>query len=214
MRHSTILFDLDNTLYPASSGLMQGVDTRITEYVQMLLGLDVERAADLRRQYFIDYGTTLRGLQFHHAVDPEDYLIYVHDLVLDSFLDSDAELDHLLSQVDATKVIFTNAPSEHARRVLARLGVERHFAQIFDIRFSSFQPKPNPASYQRVLDALGIRGGDALLIEDTPANLPPARALGMSTILVSGQDERVADGLADATVPDILSALRIVLGRF
>ena len=36
---STVLFDLDNTLYPATSGLMKGVDVRIGEYVQKLLGL-------------------------------------------------------------------------------------------------------------------------------------------------------------------------------
>ena len=89
MTISTILFDLDNTLYPASSGLMKGVDTRITEYVQNLLGLDLEAAQTLRKQYFTQYGTTLRGLECHHAVDPEDYLAYVHDLAIETFLASD-----------------------------------------------------------------------------------------------------------------------------
>src|SRR5919206_3086910 len=108
MSLSAVLFDLDNTLYPASSGLMHSVDTRITEYVQNLLGVEPVEAMALRRQYFADYGTTLRGLQHHHAVDAEDYLSYVHDLALESFLASDAELDHLLGEVRATKAIFTN----------------------------------------------------------------------------------------------------------
>jgi len=142
---SVVLFDLDNTLYPVSSGLMHGVDTRITEYIRNLLDLDHDAALKLRRQYFDHYGTTLRGLQHHHAVDPEDYLSYVHDLALESFLASDAELDHLLEQVGATKAVFTNAPLDYSRRVLGVLGIERHFERIFDIRFHGFQPKPEPA---------------------------------------------------------------------
>src|SRR5262249_38591994 len=132
---TAVLFDLDNTLYPASSGLMHSVDTRITEYVQNLLGVEPAEAMDLRRQYFVDYGTTLRGLQQHHAVAPEDSLASVHALALESFLASDADLDRLLCEVGATKAVFTNAPAEYARRVLATLGIERHFENVFDIRF-------------------------------------------------------------------------------
>jgi putative hydrolase of the HAD superfamily len=207
---STILFDLDNTLYPASSGLMHSVDTRITEYVQNLLGLEPAEAMTLRRQYFVDYGTTLRGLQHHHAVDVEDYLAYVHDLAIDSFLASDAELDRLLSEIAATKVIFTNAPGDYARRVLAILGIERHFAQVFDIRFHAFMPKPDPGAYQRVLDALGVTGAETVFLEDTPQNLLPARALGIRTILVGAEQTSAAE-FADHAVPDILAALRVVL---
>jgi putative hydrolase of the HAD superfamily len=207
---SAVLFDLDNTLYPASSGLMHGVDTRITEYVQNLLGLEPAEAMALRRQYFADYGTTLRGLQYHHAVDAEDYLLYVHDLALESFLASDAELDHLLSEVCAPKAIFTNAPAEYARRVLAALGIERHFTHLFDIRFFAFQPKPEPAAYRRVLGALRIPGSRAIFVEDTAQNLAPARALGMRTILI-GEGQNHAAPVADHVAPDILAALRVVL---
>jgi putative hydrolase of the HAD superfamily len=206
---STVLFDLDNTLYPASSGLMHTVDTRITEYVQNLLGVDPAEAMQLRRQYFVDYGTTLRGLQQHHAVDPEDYLAYVHDLALESFLASDAELDHLLSEVGATKAIFTNAPGDYARRVLATLGIERHFESVFDIRFHGFQPKPDPAAYCRVLAALRACGEEVVFLEDTPCNLQPARALGMTTILISDAPQHNGS-VADYVAPDILAALRVV----
>jgi putative hydrolase of the HAD superfamily len=207
---SAVLFDLDNTLYPASSGLMHSVDTRITEYVQTLLGVAPTEAMDLRRQYFIDYGTTLRGLQHHHTVDPEDYLAYVHDLALESFLASDAELDRLLGEVAVAKAIFTNAPGDYARRVLATLGIERHFEQVFDIRFHGFQPKPDPVAYRRVLDALSVPGAEAVFIEDTPQNLCPARALGMTTILI-GAEPAGACEVADFVAPDILAALRVVL---
>ena len=204
------LFDLDDTIYPASSGLMKSIDVRISEYVKNLLGLNEQEALRLRKKYYVEYGTTLHGLQRHHAVDAEHYLDYVHDIAIESFLASDAELDHLLSRLQATKAIFTNSPAGYARRVLHVLGIERHFAHIFDIRFSGFQPKPDPAVYQSVLNALNVEGRVALLVEDTAKNLAPARALGMTTILI-GEPGSDTSTLADYVVPDVLAAIRVAL---
>ena len=205
---TTVLFDLDNTIYPASSGLLKGVDVRINEYMRGTLGLDEQAAYDLRKQYYAEFGTTLRGLQEHHEVDPEHYLEYVHDVAVESFLASDAELDHLLSELRAHKAIFTNSPANYARRVLQVLGIERHFTHVFDVRFSGFQPKPDPLVYQSVLATLEIDGAQAILVEDTARNLPPARALGMTTILIGDADEL---GLADYLVPDVLQAIRVAI---
>lgn len=211
MAITTILFDLDNTLYPSSSGLMRAIDTRIVEYVRTLLGISMEEAMTVRQDYFLTYGTTLRGLQHHHNVDAEHYLNYVHELAMDSFVASDAELDHLLGQLNATKIIFTNSPREHAERVLKALAIEQHFSQIFDIRFFLFSPKPDPAGYQRALDILGVNGNETVLIEDTLKNLVPARTLGMTTILIGDPNSLEAAALSDYVVPDILAAIRIVL---
>lgn len=207
---SAVLFDLDNTIYPASSGMMKGIDVRITDYVQNLLGLEIEQARELRQHYYRTYGTTLHGLQRHHAVDAEHYLNHVHDLAIESFLSSDAELDQLLAELRATKAIFTNSPAEYARRVLRAMGIERHFEHVFDIRFSGFQPKPDPVVYQSVLDALGVAGSAAILVEDSPQNLPPARALGMTTILI-GEPSDADAALADYVTPDVLASVRIAL---
>jgi putative hydrolase of the HAD superfamily len=152
----------------------------------------------------------LRGLQYHHTVDPEDYLAYVHDLALESCLANDHELDSLLGEVAAVKAVFTNAPGDYARRVLAMLGIERHFEQVFDIRFHGFRPKPDPTAYRRVLDALGLFGAETVFIEDTAQNLLPARALGMTTILVGAEPTSACD-VADFVAPNIQAALRLVL---
>lgn len=208
---TTVLFDLDNTLYPSASGVTQLFDTRITEYVQNFLGLDAEQAFTVRQTYFGEYGTTLRGLQQHHEVDVEHYLSYVHDLEIEAVLALDAELDRLLGQVRSTKAIFTNSPAEHARRVLKVLGIEHHFARVFDLRFCAFEPKPLLTTYHRVLDALGVKGAETVFVEDTAKNLVPARSLGMTTILLSDQSYNAGEPPADYIVPDILAALRVVL---
>jgi len=189
---------------------MKGIDVRINEYVKNLLGLDEQESLRLRKQYYVEYGTTLHGLQRHHSVDAEHYLDYVHDIAIESFLASDAELDQELSLLQANKAIFTNSPAGYARRVLQVLGIEQHFSHIFDIRFSGFQPKPDPVVYQSVLDALNVEGREALLVEDTAKNLAPARALGMTTILI-GEPNAHSKVLADYVVPDVLAAIRVAL---
>ncbi len=175
MAIEVVLFDLDNTIYPASSGLMQSLDVRIGEYVQRTLGLSEEEALQLRREYYAEFGTTLRGLQRRHQdIETESYLQYVHDIALDAFLVSDERLDAKLSTLKARKAIFTNSPREYSERVLQTLGIAHHFERIFDLRFCDFVGKPEPACYARVLGELGVPGSAVMLLEDTVANLPPA----------------------------------------
>jgi putative hydrolase of the HAD superfamily len=59
-----------------------------------------------------------------------------------------------------------------------------HFEEIYDVYFCGNQGKPALSAYQRLLDALGVEAGSCLLVEDSIANLRPAQALGMTTVLV------------------------------
>lgn len=211
MHISTILFDLDNTLYPASTGLMQQLTARITEYVQHLLDLEAEAAFETCRRYFLEHGTTLRGLQCYHQVDAEEFFACTHDLSLDTCLCRDSNLEYLLGKLNATKVVFSNAPLEHIQRVLRQLAIDHHFDQLFDIRALAFQPKPDPTGYRRVLEALQIEGNQVIMVEDTPQNLVTAREFGMTTILVAEQPDQASTAAADYIVPNIYSALSVLL---
>jgi putative hydrolase of the HAD superfamily len=209
MRFDTILFDLDNTLYPASAGVDAALHVRMNAFVQRVVGCDEETAAAMRRAYYLAHGTTLRGLQSEYSFDVEDYLEYVHDLELGALVAADAELDQLLEQIVARKVIFTNASSEHAERVLRQLGIARHFDRIFDIRYARFEPKPHPDAYRRIMAELEADPARTVLLEDTARNLPPARALGMTTVLIG--DETPESHAADMVLPDVRTALRRLL---
>jgi putative hydrolase of the HAD superfamily len=206
---TAILFDLDNTLYPLSAGLTKAIDERMTAYVQRHKGISLEEALALRQDYMANHGSTLRGLQMTDQVDADDYLRDVHDVAYESLLAIDEALDRELEALGGVrKAIFTNAPLEHAERVLRLLGIERHFEQIFDIRFMDFRAKPDPFAYERALAALGVEPTRMLLVEDTARNLPPAHALGLTTIFIGD----VAPQSADYTAPNILEALEIVKG--
>lgn len=179
-----LLFDLDNTLYSADRELFSLIDVRINRFMVEEAGIAPPEVDDLRRDYWQRYGVTLQGLIRHHAVDPEAYLDYVHDVDVASRLDPDPGLRRCLQQLTQRKVVFTNGSRAHALRVLDRLEITDQFEAIFDIRVASYLPKPFVDPYHKVLDALGLKARHCIMVEDSLANLRTAKELGMGTILV------------------------------
>ncbi len=182
----TILFDLDDTLYPRHSGIMGQIRDRIMAFIITKLGFSCDEANVLRQEYLLTYGTTMRGLQINHHIDADDYLHFVHDIPLHEYVQPDPELNAVLGAIPQRKVIFTNASREHAQGVLAVLGIGHHFERIIDIRDMDFESKPRPSAYARICHMLDVGPQECLLVEDNVRNLEPAKALGMTTVLVDG----------------------------
>jgi putative hydrolase of the HAD superfamily len=204
-----ILFDLDNTLYPKSLGIFDLVIERIRNYMEVRMGFDRELARSLRQEYLRKYGSTMRGLMIHHSLNADDFLEYVHDVGVEKRLSPDPDLEGLLKSITVEKGIFTSGHKPHAQRVLRCLGVEQYFPQIFDILFTRCIPKPNPEPYRQVLDHLCLQGKECMMIEDMPANLKPAKDLGMITVLV-GPGMGEVDGVVDHTIENILGLREIL----
>jgi putative hydrolase of the HAD superfamily len=191
-----ILFDLDDTLYPRHVGIMDQIRVLMLRYMQTRFNLSAEEADQLRRHYFQTYGTTMRGLQINHQIDPDEFLHYVHDIPLDQYLQPNPELDAVLASIPQEKVVFTNASREHAEQVLEHLDIRRRFSQIIDVRDMAYESKPQAGAYRRICELLAVDPGECLLVEDNVRNLQPAKALGMTTVLV-GHQETSADGSVD-----------------
>ena len=179
-----VLFDLDNTLYPAEKDLFSLIDVRINRYMEEVVAIDSEDVDELRRRYWKDYGATLQGLIRHHGIDPEDYLDYVHAVDVSSRLSSDLELQQAINELSLPSYVFTNGSRCHVDRVVTALGLDGLFAGVFDIRIADYQPKPNPAPYQQVLETLGLSGAQCIMVEDQLQNLRVAKQFGMKTVLV------------------------------
>jgi putative hydrolase of the HAD superfamily len=175
------VFDLDNTLYRADSGLFGHVADRMTTYIAEHFGLDREEAARRRRQYFLDHGTTLRGLMNEHGLDPEPFLQYVHDIDLSTLAPVRGIADGL-ARLGGRKYVFTNACGDYALRILDRIGLRGAIDGIFDIRDAGYVPKPAPETYRRMIDSLRIDPARSVMVEDIARNLEPASALGMTTV--------------------------------
>ena len=121
MVYTTIFFDLDDTLYTRRKGLWYAIGARMNRYMVERVGLPEADVPLLRRHYFETYGTTLRGLQRHYKVDSDDYLAFVHDIRLRNYLQPEPELRRLLLSLPQRCWVFTNADSDHAKRVLTIL---------------------------------------------------------------------------------------------
>jgi putative hydrolase of the HAD superfamily len=187
-----LLFDLDNTLYPQSSGLWEAIGDRINLYMMERLGMHPAEVGRKRDEFLTAFGTTLRALRHHYGIDPGEFLTFVHDLPLKRYIGYEPALDQMLERLPFSKVIFTNADAQHARRVLARLGIARHFERIIDIYALEFVNKPDPRAYLKALDYISAQSDECVFIEDSLINIRPARSLGMTTVLV--RDGEALDG--------------------
>lgn len=204
MQFTTLFFDLDDTLYPNTNGLWEAIRLRMTDYMLERLRLPAEEVPALRRHYFETYGTTLRGLQIHHEVNALDYLAYVHDLPLLEYLQPAPELAALLASLPQPKWIFTNADAAHAGRVLNVLGLADLFVGVIDVTAIGYACKPTPAAYQAALALAGEPDPRCcVLLDDSPRNLAPARALGFTTVLVGAGGR--PDPAASLSIPSLLS---------
>ena len=181
------IFDLDNTLYPASCSLFPQIDQRMRHFVANYLDLSLDEAHRVQKSYYRDHGTTLNGLMTLHGMEPDAFLDFVHDID-HGVLSPEPRLDEALSLLPGRKFIFTNGTERHAEKVLAALGLEQHFQGIFDIRAASFRPKPDHAPYETLVRRFGLRAERCAMVEDLQRNLLPAHLLGMTTLWVRQDD--------------------------
>lgn len=189
MPFSTLFFDLDDTLYPSTSGVWEAITVRMNSFMVDVLQIPKEDVPRLRKHYYDTFGTTLRGLQRNHGVDPEQFLAYVHDLPLSQYLQPDPPLRELLKSLPQRKLIFTNADDAHAARVLKVLGLEGCFDAVIDVRRAQWVCKPSPQAYRLAMQiAVESEPSRCVLFEDSIRNLEPARQLGFCTVLVKLSD--------------------------
>jgi putative hydrolase of the HAD superfamily len=210
------IFDLDNCLYPAATGLFALIDERMGAYIQRLLGCDPVEAKRVQKSHFHAHGTTLAGLMKEHGVDPHDFLEDVHAVSLDR-VSRDDRLGHALAQLPGRKFVFTNGDAPYARRVLDAIGVEGHFDELHDIHASELKPKPDPHGYELLCERFAIDPHHALLADDMVQNLAPAKALGMTTVWVDNGSERgdhnYDERVVDCRITKVGEWLESILGE-
>ena len=193
MRFTTLFFDLDDTLYPNTTGLWKAIKERMNIYMHERIGIPEKDVPQLREQYFKMYGTTLRGLQARHSVDVEDFLAFVHDLPLDKYLTPDPIQREVIASLGGRNVIFTNADVNHARRVLSALKLDDLFEVIVDVNAVSPYCKPMPESFAIAMDLANEPDPrKCVMIDDLPRTTRAALDVGMASLLY-GHEEPTSD---------------------
>jgi putative hydrolase of the HAD superfamily len=179
----TWVFDLDNTLYPHHVNLWQQVDKRIGEYIANYLKVNADEARRIQKDYYRRYGTSMRGMMSLHGVSADDYLAYVHQID-HSPLEPNPAMGAAIAKLPGRKLILTNGSTDHAAKVLERLGIGSHFEAVFDIIAAELEPKPAPQTYQRFLALYDVEPKSSAMFEDLARNLVIPHHLGMTTVLV------------------------------
>ncbi len=194
LRHiESWIFDLDNSLYPASANLFELIDIRMGQYIERLLGCDSAEARRVQKQHFRDHGTTLAGLMHSHGIEPRDFLDFVHDIDL-ARISADPDLVRSIDRLPGRKFVFTNGDATYAARVLDKLGLANLWDGLHDIHAMNYVPKPHPDAYRQMCERHGIDPARALFVEDMARNLAPAKALGMTTVWIDNGSEQAGYG--------------------
>jgi putative hydrolase of the HAD superfamily len=207
----TWIFDLDNTLYPASCRLFDQIHARMTQFIADRLGVSPEAALTIQKTYFREHGTTMRGLMTVERIDPEDFLAFVHEIDL-ACVPPDPVLVEALTRLPGRKIVHTNGSRRHAERLLDHLGISGSFCGVIDIAAAGYEPKPALAGYHELLRRHEVAPCTALMVEDMARNLVPAATLGMTTAWVRNPAEWAADGCEGDHIHHIVDDLAAFLG--
>ena len=196
MKIEVILFDLDDTLYPDTSGIWALIRERIDLFMIEKVGYKPENVHEARENFFRQFGTTLRGLESTHHIDPIQYLNFVHDIPLINYLLPNSQLDKMLSSISIKKVIFTNGDRWHARRVTDTLKITQHFTEVIDVIDVNPFCKPMIESFQIALSKLGISDPKkVLLVDDNLKNIQMGQSIGLETVLISSKYKSQDNGI-------------------
>ena len=178
------IFDLDNTLYPASIDLFGQINVKMSNYIMNLLDVDKVAADKMRAVYWEKYGTSLAGLMKNYKIDPDDFLNIVHDIDF-SVLPKDLDLLDALNNLPGRKLVYTNGTVPYAREVLKYRGLLDVFGEIYGIEDATYVPKPFPVAFETIFSKANIVYNRSAMFEDEVRNLEVPFKLGLKTILIS-----------------------------
>tara|TARA_B100000427_G_scaffold35583_1_gene25827 strand:- start:204 stop:881 length:678 start_codon:yes stop_codon:yes gene_type:complete len=193
-RIDTWIFDLDNTLYSADSGIFQQVHELMGKFVSNHLNIGINEAKKIQKKYYKEHGTTLKGLMDNHGVEPDYFLAEVHKLDY-SIVNSNKNLNNELNKLNGKKIIYTNANMQHTLDVLERIELSNFFDEIFDIKMANYVPKPEITPYEEIIKKYDLNPNSSAMFDDIAKNLVPAKKVGFTSIWIDAGYENFSDDI-------------------
>lgn len=184
MKIKHLLFDCDNTLYPCSSAMDEGITRRMLECVAEFFNCPMEEAVKIRHQRIAGFSTTLEWLRSEGLTDIEKFLAHVHPESEAQELPPQPDLREFLQNLPYKKTVLTNAPHEHCDNVLKLLNVFDQFDCVTDIRDTGFYGKPYPDAFLKAVEKAGSTIEETIFIDDMIKYVDGWKALGGTAILV------------------------------
>ncbi len=179
-----LIFDLDGTLYPYSSGTQELFEKRIVLFFQKKFGVSAEEAVRQRDDFMARYRNS-QGFQDVAEADKKEFMDFICDIDV-SMLKPDIVLAGKLASLPQRKIIVTDSTVKHAHDTLKQLHIgEKLFDEIFDCERSKFVFKPQEEVLLNAAARCGIRLSECMFFEDKVKNLETAKKLGMQTVWIS-----------------------------
>ncbi|KAK4379788.1 hypothetical protein RND71_001650 [Anisodus tanguticus] len=198
LKYECMLFDMDDTLYPLSSGVNLACRKNIEEYMLHYLNIEETEVPKMCLELYREYGTTMAGLKvLGYEFDNDKFHEFVHGRLPYEVLRPDPLLRNLLLSMPQRKIIFTNGDKAHAIRVLNKLGLGDCFEGI--ICFETLNPpledideaasrrilcKPSVKAMEAAIRIANLDPHKTMFFDDSARNIASGKEAGLHTVIV------------------------------
>jgi pyrimidine and pyridine-specific 5'-nucleotidase len=193
-----LVLDVDDTLFPSSTGLLNQFLPINSEFVrQGLAAGDLpDDPHEIGQRYIAAHGNRVVGLLRDPrlngvaSVNAESYYQYLDTTMNYSCLSPCPALHTLLAthKLDTVSTaLFSNGNRLHVERILQRLHLPLDlFSHVFTAEFGDIRTrfKPDPLPYAIVEAALGVRPDSIYFVDDSLVNCAHAHSRGWHVALV------------------------------
>jgi len=202
---TTIIFDVDDTLYDVGTGFTAHRNGEIIHQymVDHLKFASLQEAKQVRDEYFETYHATAKALTVAQAegkvpagaptFDTAHLAEYwATHLNYDLLGPPKLELYEQLKQCPCTLVAFSNGPRIYVKAVLKHLGLWDLFGDEGLYAVDDVLPycKPEKEAFEKIFQHIGHPPPEScIMVEDSMKNIRRAKELGMKTVLITGKGE-------------------------
>nr|KJB09528.1 hypothetical protein B456_001G148700 [Gossypium raimondii] len=180
-KYECLLFDMDDTLYPFSTGFNLACRKNIEEFMLKYLNIEESEVPRMCLELYREYGTTMAGLKvLGYEFDNDEFHAYAHGRLPYETLRPDPVLRNLLLAMPQRKIIFTNADKAHALQVLKRLALEDCFEGIICFEALNHPPLQPPALKSPILCKPSLEAFEAAI---RVANLDPKKTVQTPSLI-------------------------------
>ncbi len=198
----TLVFDLDDTLYPHGHFLSdERFFEMLSEFGAKQNGLTLTEAHALTAK-FLSEGTKdcMKSWQENHTFDIEAFAKHIDSQDI-SHMQPNEQVKKFLNDWQGRIVVFTNAHTTHAERLLEHLHLREHVEHICDYTTRGGRMKPEFGIYEELMTHINEVPTNCVMFEDKHKNLEPAKTLGMQTIYFWPEEEEY--NYVDRWYPDM-----------
>lgn len=205
---TTWVFDMDDTLYPASLGMKEAIKAAFGKFMTVEYGITPEKFQELS-DYYTGQGLVdpMAEIKKEVAFNNAKWAEFACGELPYNIMPNCQITADLLDKLAGEKVVFTNGSEKHTQTVLSQLGLDKHFSHISHATMRNMRLKPEPEIYKELQNELGTDPQNMVMVDDHPKCLLPAKELGWTTVLVYSPVPANAPWV-DHIYPDLLSFLQ------